>query len=181
MPRDLNIHPMLIGLSDIAERLGDAEKALAYTLQELLLRLADLPERTDGYNTEVAPVKLTRIIDLLHRLSRKKEADDLLGFAHHEAKRDIVRDVPEPLKFPLDLAVFERTFGPVDKSDLIASALGYLGEVYSWMGVTPRLCLFSSNSEGREPISTARDILLRRSPSPSSQTRKCHWAVARWR
>nr|WP_283808437.1 CHAT domain-containing protein [Bradyrhizobium sp. AS23.2] len=121
-------------LSTIAERLGDFDRALMYTLQAQLLLQADLPERSDDYNREFAPTTLVRIIDLLHRLDRNEEANDILDFAHVQAKRDIVRDVPEPLHFPLDLTVFERTFGKVERSDNIASVLGYLGTVYSWMG-----------------------------------------------
>lgn len=125
---------ILAQLSVVAERLGETQRALMYQLRNHLLVQADAPERGETFNTEVAPQTLVRIIELLQRLDRRAEAQNLMTFAHREAKRDIVRDVPEPLKFPLNLSVYERTFGPVDRSELIAKTLGYLGQVYAWMG-----------------------------------------------
>jgi CHAT domain-containing protein len=132
-PFEFAVPTLLSGLSDVAERLGNTEKALMYQLHQQLLVQADSPERDDGFNSEVAPVTLVRIVDLLHRLRRNDDASGLLNFAYQQAKRDIARDLPEPLQFPLHLDVFEKTFGPVDRSDLIASALGYLGQTYAWM------------------------------------------------
>lgn len=120
-------------LSLVAERLGEPERALMYGMRSYLLDQADNPQRGEGFNAEVGPVVLVRTIELLRRLDRHAEAQDLLTFAHQQAKRDIVRDVPEPLKFPLDLSTYERSWGPVDRSELIAKTLGYLGQVYSWM------------------------------------------------
>jgi TPR repeat protein/CHAT domain-containing protein len=122
----------LISLSAIAEGSGDPDKAIMYELHALnsWMNL----ERSERYNTEYAPVILNRLLALLRKTERIEIFKGLLPFAHREAKREIARDVPEPFALPLDLTVFERSFGSVDRSELVAGALGYLAQVYSWMG-----------------------------------------------
>ncbi|WFU55716.1 CHAT domain-containing protein [Bradyrhizobium pachyrhizi] len=124
---------LLKTLSNLAERLGDLEVALALELEADLLS-DDSPEESDSFNVAFPPIHITRIIDLLRQLGRYEEVKGLLSFAHSQAKREFAHGLSEPLKFPLDLRVFEQTFGPVDHSGIIADALGYLGQAYVWMG-----------------------------------------------
>jgi TPR repeat protein/CHAT domain-containing protein len=121
-------------LSKTREKIGDLGGAVAYQLRVLLHSAFANLESSENYNKETGPVTWVRLIDLLNRTDRKLWSDKILPFVHAEAKREFARDLPEPLKFPLDLKVFEITFGPVDRSDTLATALGDLGQVYSWMG-----------------------------------------------
>jgi CHAT domain-containing protein len=122
-----------LGLS-LSEATEDYEKALIYVLTEILISKVDDPERSDSFRSEYAPVNLVKVLDLLRRLDRKEQMRGLLPFALEEAKRDIgLRNRPEPFALPLDLGVFEQTFGAVDRSETIASALALVGQIYSWM------------------------------------------------
>jgi TPR repeat protein/CHAT domain-containing protein len=121
-------------LVDVNEGLGRLDNALMYLLLALMNERGVAAESSDSFQSDIAPGFLVHVIDLLRRTGRNESAQALLPIAHREAKRDIVRDEPEPLQFPLNLSVFEQTWGPVDYSELIAGDLGYLAQVYSWMG-----------------------------------------------
>jgi TPR repeat protein/CHAT domain-containing protein len=126
-------HINLYTLSEVNEKLGHLDKAIMYELQSHLIGQVDDPERADTFNTEVSAGFLVGLLNLLHRTERDDQTPKLITFVHKEAKRDIARDLPEPLRFPLDLSAFEQTFGPVDRSANLADALAHLGEAYSWM------------------------------------------------
>lgn len=121
-------------MAELSERNGQVERALAYTLSDILLDNIATPERSEDFNSEYAAGKLISLIRLLNLTRRSEIARNLLPFVHHEAKREVARDLPEPLKFPLDLRWAEQTFGPVDRSGTIAGALANLGWAYSSMG-----------------------------------------------
>jgi TPR repeat protein/CHAT domain-containing protein len=121
-------------LSETREKIGDLDGAIVYQLRALLQSSFNGLESSERYDKETGPQRWIRLIDLLNRTDRRPWSDKLLTFVHDEAKREFARDLPEPLKFPLDLSNFENTFGRVDRSDLLAIALGDLGQVYSWMG-----------------------------------------------
>jgi TPR repeat protein/CHAT domain-containing protein len=128
------LSPDLNDLVEVNEGLGSLDNALMYLLLNQMSARGGAAESSDSFQREIAPGFLVQLIDLLRRTGRDESAEALLPVAHREAKRDIVRDEPEPLQFPLNLSVFEQTFGPVDYSELIAGDLGYLAQVYSWMG-----------------------------------------------
>lgn len=130
-PRANPLGGLLMELSRIAEKLGYLDKAILYELQNDLLQKVAYPERSETFNSEVV---ITRLVDLFMRTERHEQVSKVLTYAHQEAKREFARDLPEPLKFPLDLSSFEQTFGPVDRSDTLSGALSNLGRVYSWMG-----------------------------------------------
>jgi CHAT domain-containing protein/TPR repeat protein/tetratricopeptide (TPR) repeat protein len=121
-------------LQEISQKTGQNDRALAYLLAQLLFEKAGSPERGERVNAETSPVGLVRLIDLLRRTDRVDQASGLLAYAHQEAKRDILRDAPEPFKLPLNLGHVESSFGPVDRSELIANALAHLAQVYMWLG-----------------------------------------------
>jgi TPR repeat protein/CHAT domain-containing protein len=127
-----NTAPLFDELSKIAANRGDLDNAILYKLEEQFLNKATLPERSDEFNAEIGPP--IDLLAMLHRGGLEEQFSRLLPYLYHEAKREIVRDVPEPLKFPLDLSWAEATFGSVDHSEIIAGSLGNLGQIYSWMG-----------------------------------------------
>jgi TPR repeat protein/CHAT domain-containing protein len=121
-------------LSEVSEKLGNLDRAIAYKLELLLQDQLSSPERSDSYNSERAPAYLIELLDLLRRTGRHDWFAKLVPFSYNEAKRDTgLRALPEPFAFPLDLSGYERAWGPVDRSELIANALGLLGRTYSWM------------------------------------------------
>ena len=125
----------LFELSNINESLGDLDRAVAYALWRMTVDQIDDPERDDAYLSNMGPSNIGRLIDLLRRMGRDKEAAELDTFFLHEAKRDIgLARATEPLKFPIDLRVFERTFGKVERSMTVAGALGQVGQAYMLSG-----------------------------------------------
>jgi TPR repeat protein/CHAT domain-containing protein/tetratricopeptide (TPR) repeat protein len=132
-PRFYGVGLVLPRLASIAEAAGDLDRAIVYRLAGLGFDEIQYPERSDNFVHEIAPPLLIDLMNLLRRSGRTDDFAKLLPFTYQQAKRDVARDEPEPLRFPLDLTVFERTFGPVDRSMNIAGALANLGQVYAWM------------------------------------------------
>jgi CHAT domain-containing protein/TPR repeat protein len=120
-------------LSEVSEKLGDFDRAIAYKLELLLLDQLEDPERSDAYNTERRPIALVQLIGLLRRTGRHDWFMKLLPFSYHEAKRDLgLLAMPEPFKLPIQPGV-KPLSGSVDSSALMANALAVLARTYSWM------------------------------------------------
>ncbi|MBZ9677249.1 CHAT domain-containing protein [Mesorhizobium sp. ES1-1] len=119
-------------LADTSMRLHRLDEAIAYNQRSFLLSAE--PERSEAFPAEISPSSVIQMVKWLKLSGRSGDADGLLEYLHREAKREFARDLPEPLAFPLDLSVFEATFGPVDRSTTLATAMANLAQVYEWMG-----------------------------------------------
>ncbi|WP_369598664.1 CHAT domain-containing protein [Sinorhizobium meliloti] len=131
-PKYENILRIYDALAELSARLRKFDHAIAYRLRSFVID--GNPERAETFTTEIGPTSVIQIVGWLKLTERDREADGLLRYLHQQTKREFARDLPEPLVFPLDLTVFESTFGPVDRSTLLATAMANLGRVYNWMG-----------------------------------------------
>jgi CHAT domain-containing protein/TPR repeat protein len=121
------------GMAAAYESAGQLKRALYIILYEMLRSGVTEPERADGYGREMAPFYLNSIVRLLRGVGRHALANKLMPLVHYQVKRDIgQKRTPEPFQFPLKLAVFERLWGPTDRSVLLANGLGSMGQVYAW-------------------------------------------------
>lgn len=119
-------------LANVSARLRRFDDAIAYQLRSSVI--STNPERAETFATEIGPGGVIQVVEWLMLTGREREAEGLFGYLHRQSKREFARDLPEPLVFPLDLAVFEATFGPVERSAMLASTMAGLGRVYAWMG-----------------------------------------------
>lgn len=119
-------------LSMVSARLRRYDDAIAYKLRSLAI--SQDPEQYEEFSAGIAPGSVIEVVKWLKLTGRHSEADGLLGYLHTHSKREVASDASEPLVFPLDFGSRETVFGPIDRSNVLASAMANLGQVYAWMG-----------------------------------------------